>query len=332
MVVIHQEKVVEVAADLLRRCHGGVNVELVALGEGGEDAGQHGRLNVARHVQLRADALLFRGDAAEILNIFIQLRHHVLERMGKLLQLVAGVDLHPKVGQGRHLALHQPDGGVVQNPQRADQNAPHIVVVRENGKQQNGQHHAQRQAEKLPDLLVDHVHRDVHAGQRHRCAGFVEDGDVGRRQIAVLLVVGDEDGLFRVDGKGTVHQLVAAAVVGVGVAEVADAVLAGNARVPDVVHDLILRHDHIEVFQSQLLPDVLQVAVDLLVIGVLLAGPVVLLHAVSVDEIRRHGSLTERERGVLLLHPRPVQLSDRGGQDRREDGGHRHQSQQQLGL
>ena len=71
---------------------------------------------------------------------------------------------------------------------------------------------------------------------------------------------------------------------------------------------------------------------DLLVIGVLLAGPVVMLHAVSVDEIRRHGGLTERERGVLLLHPRPVQLSDRGGQDRREDGGHRHQSQQQLGL
>ena len=83
---------------------------------------------------------------------------------------------------------------------------------------------------------------------------------------------------------------------------------------------------------SSLLPDVLQVAVDLLIIGVLLAGPVVLLHAVSVDEIRRHGGLTERERGVLLLHPRPVQLGNRGGQDRREDGGHRHQSQQQLGL
>ena len=252
--------------------------------------------------------------------------------MSELLQLVAGVDLHPKVGQARHLALHQPDGGVVQSPQRTNQNAPHIVVVRENGEQQYGQHHAQRQTEELPDLLVDHVHRDVHAGQRHRRAGPIENGDVGRCQIAVLLVVGDEDGLLRVDGEGTVHQLVAAAVVGVGVAEVADAVLPGDARVPDVVHDLILRNHHIEVFQSHLLSDVLQVAVDLLIIGVLLTGPVVMLHAVSVDEVRRYGGLTERERGVLLLHPRPVQLGNRGGQDRREDGGHCHQPQQQLGL
>ena len=128
------------------------------------------------------------------------------------------------------------------------------------------------------------------------------------------------------------HQLVAAAVVGVGIAQVADAVLTGDAGVPDVVHHLILRYDHVEVFQPHLLLGVLQIAVDLLIIIVLFSSQIILLHLVSVDKRRRHGSLPEGELGILLLHSRPVQLGDGGCQYGRKNGGHDHQAQQQLGL
>ena len=41
VVVVHQEEVVEVAAHLLGGVHGGVDIELLPVGEGGEDPGQH---------------------------------------------------------------------------------------------------------------------------------------------------------------------------------------------------------------------------------------------------------------------------------------------------
>lgn len=57
VVVVDQEEVVKVAADLLGRAHGGKDVKLLPAREGREDARQHRRLNVLGHVQLRADAL-----------------------------------------------------------------------------------------------------------------------------------------------------------------------------------------------------------------------------------------------------------------------------------
>ena len=221
---------------------------------------------------------------------------------------------------------------MVQRFQRADEDSAYIVVVRKNREQQDSQHHTQRQDQKLVYLLVDHVHGDVHAGQGHRRTGAVGDGHISRGQVAVLHVIGDEDRLLRVYGKSLVHQLIAAAVVSVGIPQVADAVLTGDAGIPDVVHHLILRHDHVEVLQAHLLLGVLQVAVDLVVIIVLLPGQIILLHLVSVDKRRRHRGLSEGELGILLLHSRPVQLGDGGCQYGRKNGGHDHQAQQQLGL
>ena len=128
------------------------------------------------------------------------------------------------------------------------------------------------------------------------------------------------------------HQFVAAAVVGIGVPQVADAVLAGHARVPDIVHHLGLRHHHIEVLQPHLLLGVQQIAVYLVVVFVLLAGQIVLLHLVPVNKVRRHGCLSEGQLGVALLHSRPVQLRDGRRQYTHQHGGHGNQPQQQLGL
>ena len=79
MVLVHEEEVVEVAADLLGGGHGGVDVELAALREGGEDAGQHARLYLRRHVQLRAYPLLLRRDAREVVYIGPERGGHVVE-------------------------------------------------------------------------------------------------------------------------------------------------------------------------------------------------------------------------------------------------------------
>ena len=332
MVIIHQEEIVEIAAHLLGRGHGGVNIELMPLRERRENARQHGSLDMPGHVQLRADALLLRRNAAQIADILIQLRHHVLERLGQVLHLIPGVHIHPELRQALHFALHQSDGGPVQRAQRADQYPVHIVVIREDRHHQHRQRHTQRQHPELAYLLIDHVHGDVHTGQRHRRAGAVEDSHIGRGQIAVLLVVGDEDVLLGIHGEGLVHQLVAAAVIGIRIPQVTDAVLTGHARVPDVEHDLFLRHDHIEILQAQLFLCVQQVAVYLLVVVILFAGAVIPLHAVAVDKSGGHGGLTKGQLGIVFLHPRPVQPGDGRREDGHQHRRHDHQPQHQLGL
>ena len=55
VIVVDQEVVVEVAAHLLGRIHAGVDVKFPAHREGREDVRQHGRLDVCRQRQLRAD-------------------------------------------------------------------------------------------------------------------------------------------------------------------------------------------------------------------------------------------------------------------------------------
>ena len=52
MVIIHQEEVVKVAADLPRRVHGRVDVKLPPVRKGRINVRQHALLDLLRHLQL----------------------------------------------------------------------------------------------------------------------------------------------------------------------------------------------------------------------------------------------------------------------------------------
>ena len=93
MRVVHHEEVVEVTADLLGGVHRGIDVELVALRKGGEYAGEHIVLDLRGHVQLRADALLFRRHGGQVVDVGLQARRHLIKGVGERFDLVAGLDL-----------------------------------------------------------------------------------------------------------------------------------------------------------------------------------------------------------------------------------------------
>ena len=59
MIVIDQEKIIEIAADLLGGRHAGVDVKFTPFREGREGVGQHGGLDVRRQLQLVLDPLAF---------------------------------------------------------------------------------------------------------------------------------------------------------------------------------------------------------------------------------------------------------------------------------
>ena len=302
MVLVHQEEIVEVAPHLLGRGHGRIDVELMPVRERREDAGQHMGLDFCRHIQLRADALLFRRDVGQIPDILPQLHRHVLEGLGELLQLVAGVDVHTEILQILHLPPNQLPRGPVQDPQRADQDAADIEIIGHDGHDQHGEGDEQSDPHQLPDLAVDHIHGNVHAGQGGGLSAAVQDGHIGRGQVAVLLIVRDQDDLGGVRGKGGVHELVPAAVVGIRVPQIADSVLPRDPRVPDIEHHVVLRHDHIKIPQPHLLPDGLEILLNFLVVGVLLPGAVVPLNAVPVNQAGGDGRLVEGHLRVVLLH------------------------------
>ena len=99
MVLVHQEKVVKVASHFLGRGHGGVQVKLLPLRKGREDPGQHIRLYLGGHVQLRSDTLLFRSDGGEVFHIPYNVRFHFANSPGQHSDFVRLFDL------GQHLRL-----------------------------------------------------------------------------------------------------------------------------------------------------------------------------------------------------------------------------------
>ena len=93
MVLIDQEKVVKVTADLLCGVHGRIEIKLAAFREGRKLARQHVFLNTGSQRKLGAEAFLFRGDGRVLTDIAFQVPVHLFNGMGQRLQFVAGADV-----------------------------------------------------------------------------------------------------------------------------------------------------------------------------------------------------------------------------------------------
>ena len=88
VVVVDQKVIVEVSPHFPGGVHAGVQVEFRPIGVGREHMGHHAGLDQVRHAQLRADALLFRRDAGDVVDVLPGLLRKVVEGQGQQLDLV----------------------------------------------------------------------------------------------------------------------------------------------------------------------------------------------------------------------------------------------------
>ena len=88
MVLVDQEEVVEIPADLLAGIQGGIDIEIPALGESREHAGQDVGLDLLRHVVFRADAPLLLRGPGDLLGVGIDALGHFGKGIAQHLEFV----------------------------------------------------------------------------------------------------------------------------------------------------------------------------------------------------------------------------------------------------
>ena len=78
MVVVNEEEIVEIAADLFGGSHRSVQIELLSFGERREDSRQIIRLNLRGDVQFCSNALLLRCDGGQVRDAAVGRNVHYL--------------------------------------------------------------------------------------------------------------------------------------------------------------------------------------------------------------------------------------------------------------
>ena len=213
VVVVHQEEVVEVAAHLLGRVHGGIHVEFLPLREGRENSGQHVRLDLGGHIQLGADALLLRRDGGQVLDVLVDLQLHGFDGLREGLDLVAGADV--QLGNGRTLlpifsggdSAHPCGGGAPLTGAAVghvlQSGTGHLIdgvdykpVHQQHQDHAGGDHGKQNGKKNNPQKVhpVRHhvVHGDVHVHKRISVAGLVVHPDQCSTKPAKFLRLTDK--------------------------------------------------------------------------------------------------------------------------------------------
>ena len=94
MIMIHEEKVVEISADLLGRGHAGIDAEFLALRKCREYARQHVSLYAVCQGEFCIDSLLFGRYPAVFIDVGPQFFIHFLDRSRHSLYLVACMDVY----------------------------------------------------------------------------------------------------------------------------------------------------------------------------------------------------------------------------------------------
>ena len=91
--LIHEEEIVEISPDLLRRGHRGIDLEILSVRVRRERGRQHGGLDPARELELRPDALPLGGDPLVLHDVRVQLLRQIRHVAGELRDLIVRPDL-----------------------------------------------------------------------------------------------------------------------------------------------------------------------------------------------------------------------------------------------
>ncbi len=187
MILVHQEKVVEVAAHLLRRCHRGVQIKLRPVRKRRKRIRQHVLLDLGGQRQLRADPFLLGRNFADVIDVAEHILLHFVDLLRERLDLIAGFDggkapnglLGPlsALAEAPHLAgedahrFHQPLHQV-QNENNDDRND------HDKGDKDNALYQCLRRAldPHHRNLYADHRRQLTILGQhRHQCGHVVAE-------------------------------------------------------------------------------------------------------------------------------------------------------------
>ena len=90
MILVDQEEVIEIAADLSRGVHFGIQIEFLPVRERRENMRQHAGLNLICHVQLRADPLLFLCDLRDVLDVLLRPLRQLVKRQRQHFDFIIG--------------------------------------------------------------------------------------------------------------------------------------------------------------------------------------------------------------------------------------------------
>ena len=184
MVVVDQEEVVEIPADLPRRVHDGVELKFLPVREGRKEMGQHGGLYVLRQRELRRDALPFGRDPGDVPDVMIHLVFHAVDGVRQQADLVLIAHRLPEPPDRRLVLLGKARrliGDVLDGTQY---HAPHERAL--------AQHHDDDDAQQ-PDKHIPHkraarqhdgVQRPAHAEDGLDRAVRSRQGDHGVQVVA----------------------------------------------------------------------------------------------------------------------------------------------------
>ena len=190
MILVDQEKVVKVAADLLGRIHAGVDVQLRPLGEGRKDVRQHVGLDAVGERQLDVHALLFGRDGGKVLFVFGQIPLHIRHHEAQVFHLVAGADVQKGEVVGPADAA-APVGGIALRRvgdliDRADERALHMArdqITDQKDHDEQRQHILQH---KSVHPVREVRQRQIGQQKAADLAAHVVDRDAGGAQPAVF--------------------------------------------------------------------------------------------------------------------------------------------------
>ena len=127
VVLVDQEEVIKVSADLLGRMHGGKNIKGIVFRKGRELAGQHVRLDPGRQRELRPDPLPLRRDLCDAVDIVLDLLLHPVDGVRQVADLVLVAYGFRELVLRLHILGREPGGlpadhfeGIQQDPGQVD--------------------------------------------------------------------------------------------------------------------------------------------------------------------------------------------------------------------
>ena len=110
MVVVNEEEVIKVAADLSCGVHAGVDIKLRPIRKRRKCIRQHGGLNPGCQGKLGTDSLFFRRDFRQVFYVRLDLLFHVIDGTGESADLIFVGDFLLKLDVGCHIFIGEARG------------------------------------------------------------------------------------------------------------------------------------------------------------------------------------------------------------------------------
>ena len=283
MIVVHHEKVIEVAAHFFCRRHCGINIKFLSLREGREYTGEHVCLYLCRDIELRLDTSLLGRDRGIFLDVMPDVAVHFREGIGECFKLIACMYIDSRQVILFKRVCHL-SGCIIQPVYRSHDLLAKRKVEDYSCKHRCDKYREAKGTDESKEAPLDVIGGKIKTDKRHRLSRTVKDrikaaGDmaVGRISVETYLL----DGVL---SEGFFTGFLAAVHVGLALPEPRIRIV---IRLPYIDEVVFVRHEDIEELHCSLIPGHSQIAEHLVIIFIGLKSLNIALYAVSVYIVRR---------------------------------------------